>query len=44
MTFNILDKVAGNMGLVYDMNPMIVAICPSALMLLAASFAIRKMS
>jgi lipopolysaccharide export system permease protein len=44
MTFNILDKVAGNMGLVYDMNPMIVAICPSALMLLAASYAIRKMS
>lgn len=42
MTFNIVDKIAGHLGLVYGFNPMLMAILPSALMFLGASYAVSK--
>ncbi len=44
MLFNIFDKIAGHMGLVYGLNPMLVAIAPSLLMFLGAVIAILKVS
>lgn len=43
MSFNILDRIFSNMGLVYDFNPLLVAVLPSALVLSAALLAIRKL-
>lgn len=43
ISFNILDKIIGNFGIAYDLNPAIVAITPSLLVLTAASVAIAKM-
>lgn len=42
MTFNIFDKIAGHIGLVYDMNPVLMAILPSALVFGGAVYAVRK--
>lgn len=44
MTFNIFDRIAGHVGLVYDMNPMLMAILPSTLVFLAASYAVWRVS
>lgn len=44
MSFNILDRIAGHMGLVYDMNPMLMAIAPSALVFCMALYAVWRMS
>ncbi len=44
MTFNIFDKIAGHIGLVYGINPMLMAIMPSVLMFCGALIAVRKVS
>ena len=44
MTFNIFDKIAGHVGLVYGLNPMLVAITPSIVMFFGALVAVRKVS
>ena len=42
MTFNIFDKIAGHMGLVYDFNPMLMAIMPSAFVFCGAVYAVSR--
>ena len=42
MTFNIFDKIAGHVGLVYGYNPMIMAILPSIIVFCAAAYAINR--
>jgi len=44
MTFNIFDKIAGHVGLVYGINPMLMAVLPSTLMFCGALIAIRRVS
>ena len=42
MTFNIFDKIAGHVGLVYGYNPMIMAILPSIVVFLGAVYAVSR--
>lgn len=42
MTFNIFDRIAGHVGLVYDINPMLMAILPSAVVFCVALVAVRR--
>jgi lipopolysaccharide export system permease protein len=42
MTFNIFDKIAGHLGLVYEFNPMLMAVLPSALVFLGAAYAVAR--
>ncbi len=42
MSFNVFDQIAGHLGLVYELNPALVAVMPSVLMLVVAIYAIRK--
>ena len=42
MGFNILDKISNHMGLVYDLNPIIVALLPGTLVFITACYAINK--
>ena len=42
MTFNIFDKIAGHMGLVYEFNPMLMAVLPSAVVFCGAVFAVSR--
>jgi lipopolysaccharide export system permease protein len=42
IAFNIFDKIAGHMGLVYDFNPMLMAILPSVLVFCGAVYAVSK--
>jgi lipopolysaccharide export system permease protein len=42
MSFNILDKIFGHIGLIYDFNPFAVAILPSLLMSSLSLYALRK--
>ena len=42
MTFNIFDKIAGHVGLVYDFNPIVMAVLPSSLVFLGAVYAVRR--
>lgn len=44
MSFNILDRIAGNMGLIYDINPILMAIMPSALVFSIALYAVWRVS
>lgn len=44
MSFNILDKIAGHVGLVYEMNPVVMAIMPSALVFSIALYAVWRVS
>jgi len=44
MTFNIFDRIAGHVGLVYDMNPMLMAMLPSAVVFCVASLAVWRVS
>ncbi len=44
MTFNIFDKIAGYVGLVYGFDPMIMAILPSAVVFCSAVFAVSRVS
>lgn len=40
MSFNIIDNAVGQMGVVYGLNPIFVAVLPSSLVLLGAVYAI----
>ncbi|WNB75779.1 LPS export ABC transporter permease LptG [Methylomonas koyamae] len=42
MTFNIFDRIAGHVGLVYDMNPMLMAMLPSTLVFCCALYAVKR--
>ncbi len=42
MTFNIFDKIAGYVGLVYGYDPMIMAVLPSTIVFLSALYAVKK--
>lgn len=42
MSFNIFDKIAGHLGLVYEFNPMLMAILPSLLVFLGAVIAVSR--
>ncbi|MGY6276819.1 LPS export ABC transporter permease LptG [Methylomonas sp. MgM2] len=44
MSFNIIDRIAGNLGLIYDANPFLMAILPSTLVFCIAWYAIWKLS
>lgn len=44
MSFNILDRIAGHVGLVYEMNPMLMAIAPSTLVFCIALYAVWRVS
>lgn len=44
MTFNIFDKIAGHVGLVYGINPILMAILPSLLVFCGALYAVRRVS
>jgi lipopolysaccharide export system permease protein len=43
LSFNILDQIAGHVGLIYDLNPLVVAVTPSVLLCLASVYALKKM-
>jgi len=42
MTFNIFDKIAGHVGLVYGFDPMVMAVLPSILVFCLAVYAVTK--
>ncbi len=42
MAFNIFDKIAGHLGLVYGFNPMLMAVLPSTLVFCAALYAVSR--
>jgi len=42
MGFNIIDKIVGHLGLIYDLNPPFIAFMPSLIMLALASYAIQR--
>jgi len=44
MCFNILDRIAGHMGLIYDINPILMATLPSVLVFSIALYAIWRVS
>lgn len=44
MGFNIVDQITGHLGLVYEINPMLMAVLPSALMFCIAVFAVWRVS
>lgn len=44
MTFNIFDRIAGHLGLVYDINPMLMAVLPSFFVFCGALYAVRRVS
>jgi lipopolysaccharide export system permease protein len=44
MSFNILDRIAGHIGLVYDMNPFLMAILPSTIVFSLALLAVWRVS
>jgi len=42
MGFNIIDKIVGHLGLIYDLNPPLMAFIPSLTVLALALFAVRR--
>ncbi len=42
MAFNILDRIINHMGLVYGLNPIVMAFLPSALVFAAACYAVNR--
>lgn len=42
MAFNILDRIINHMGLVYSLNPIVMAVLPSALVFAAACYAVNR--
>ncbi|MDO9422716.1 MAG: LPS export ABC transporter permease LptG [Methylobacter sp.] len=42
MGFNIIDKIVGHIGLIYELNPPLMAIAPSLAVLIAALFALKR--
>jgi lipopolysaccharide export system permease protein len=43
LSFNILDQIIGHIGIVYNLNPLVMALLPSALVLIAALYAINRL-
>jgi len=43
MGFNIIDKIVGHIGLIYNLNPPLMAFIPSLTVLALALFAVRRM-
>ena len=43
MTFNIFDKIAGHVGLVYGVSPMLMSILPSLIVFSGAVFAVNRL-
>jgi lipopolysaccharide export system permease protein len=43
LSFNILDQLTSHIGIVYNFNPLLTALLPSTLVLIAASYAIHKL-
>lgn len=43
LSFDILDKVISNVGIVYNFNPILTALFPSTLVLVIASYAISRL-
>lgn len=43
MSFNIIDNAVGQMGVVYGLNPVFVAVLPSSLVLMGAIYAISRL-
>lgn len=44
MSFNLFDRIAGHLGLVYDFNPLLMALLPSFIVFCAASYAVWRFS
>ncbi len=42
MSFNILDKIFGHVGLIYDFNPLLMATAPSLLMTGLSLYALKR--
>jgi lipopolysaccharide export system permease protein len=42
MVFNIIDKIVGHIGLIYDLNPPLMAVAPSLIVLVAALYALNR--
>ncbi|OYV19674.1 MAG: lipopolysaccharide export system permease protein, partial [Methylococcaceae bacterium NSP1-1] len=42
MGFNIIDKIVGHIGLIYDLNPLLMAFIPSLTVLALALFAVKR--
>ncbi len=42
MGFNIVDKIVGHVGLIYDLNPPLMAVAPSLLALALALYALKR--
>ncbi len=43
MSFNIIDKIVGHLGLIYGLSPPLMAFIPSLVMLVLAVFAVMKL-
>jgi lipopolysaccharide export system permease protein len=43
MSFNILDKIFGHVGLIYDFNPLLIAIFPSLLVSSVSLYVLRRL-
>lgn len=43
LSFNILDQIVGHLGIVYNLNPFVMAILPSTLVLIAAFYVINRL-
>ncbi len=44
MTFNIFDQIIGHLGLVYEMNPALMAVLPALVVLIIACYAINRVT
>ncbi|MGR9087477.1 MAG: LPS export ABC transporter permease LptG [Gammaproteobacteria bacterium] len=42
MGFNILDRMVGHLGLIYELNPALMAVAPSLTVFVAALFALKR--
>lgn len=42
MSFNIIDKIVGHLGIIYDLNSLMIAVLPSLIMLMIGFYSIRK--
>lgn len=43
MSFNIIDKIVGHVGLIYELNPSLMAILPSLTVLMLALFTVSRL-
>jgi lipopolysaccharide export system permease protein len=42
MSFNIIDKIVGHLGLIYELSPPLIAFFPSLTVLALALFAVSR--